>query len=120
MPGLHDACRLPFTASGLGLPWYAGYGNHYLLLGGIIPYSPALAALGTGASKPGPGPVGPGVTLLASADWEAATAALHAGELPASGGERRMLLLASSLAGGTPVSPDDTLKQACSCWQGVP
>jgi hypothetical protein len=33
-----------------------------------------------------------GVTLLASIDWETAVAALHAGELPASGGERRMLL----------------------------
>ncbi len=50
-----------------------------------------------------------GVTLLASIDWEAAVTALHAGEIPASGGERRMLLLASSLAGGTPVSLSDTL-----------
>jgi hypothetical protein len=50
-----------------------------------------------------------GVTVLAATDWEAAIAALHAGELPASGGERRMLLLASSLAGGTPVSLSDTL-----------
>jgi hypothetical protein len=50
-----------------------------------------------------------GVTLLASTDWEAAVTALHAGELPASGGERRMLLLASSLAGGTPVSLNDAL-----------
>ena len=51
VPGLHDACRLPFAATGLGLPWYAGYGNHDLLLGGVIPYSPALAALGTGAGN---------------------------------------------------------------------
>ena len=50
-----------------------------------------------------------GVTLLASIDWEAAVTALHVGELPASGGERRMLLLASSLAGGTLVSLNDTL-----------
>ena len=50
-----------------------------------------------------------GVTLLASTDWEAAVTALHAGELPASGGERRMLLLAASIAGGTPVSLNDTL-----------
>ena len=49
------------------------------------------------------------VTLLASIDWEAAITALHAGELPASGGERRMLLLASSIAGGTPVSLNDAL-----------
>jgi hypothetical protein len=50
-----------------------------------------------------------GITLLASIDWEAAVTALHAGELPASGGERRMLLLASSMAGGTPVSLNDAL-----------
>ena len=50
-----------------------------------------------------------GVTLLASIDWEAAVTALHAGELPASGGERRMLLLAASIAGGTPVSLNDAL-----------
>ena len=50
-----------------------------------------------------------GVTLLASIDWEAAVTALHAGELPASGGERRMFLLASSIAGGTPVSLNEAL-----------
>lgn len=48
-------------------------------------------------------------TLLAATDWEAAVAALHAGGLPASGGERRMLLLAASIAGGVPVSLSDTL-----------
>ena len=50
-----------------------------------------------------------GATLLATIDWEAAITALHAGELPASGGERRMLLLAASIAGGTPVSLNDAL-----------
>jgi hypothetical protein len=50
-----------------------------------------------------------GTTVLAATDWEAAVAALHAGELPASGGERRMLLIAASIAGGTPVSLNDTL-----------
>jgi hypothetical protein len=50
-----------------------------------------------------------GVTILASIDWEAAVTALHAGELPASGGERRMLLLASSIADGTLVSLNDAL-----------
>jgi hypothetical protein len=50
-----------------------------------------------------------GVTLLAATDWEAAVTALHAGELPAGGGERRMLLLAASIAGGTPVNLYDTL-----------
>ena len=50
-----------------------------------------------------------GVTILASTDWEAAITALHAGELPSSSGERRMLLLAASIAGGIPVSLCDTL-----------
>ena len=50
-----------------------------------------------------------GATLLASIDWEAAVTALLAGELPASGGERRLLLLASSIAGGTLVSLNDAL-----------
>jgi hypothetical protein len=50
-----------------------------------------------------------GGTILAATDWEAAIAALHAGDLPASGGERRMLLLAASIAAGTPVSLCDTL-----------
>ena len=45
-----------------------------------------------------------GTTVLAATDWEAAVTALRAGELPASGGERRMLLLAASIAGGIPVS----------------
>ena len=50
-----------------------------------------------------------GITLMAATDWEAAITALSAGELPSSGGERRMLLLAASIAGGIPVSLYDTL-----------
>jgi len=50
-----------------------------------------------------------GVTLLASTDWEAVITALRAGELPASSGERRVLLLSASIAGGIPVSLYDTL-----------
>jgi ABC-type cobalamin/Fe3+-siderophores transport system ATPase subunit len=41
--------------------------------------------------------------------WESAIAALDAGQLPCSGGERRMLRLAASIAGGTPISLCDTL-----------
>ena len=54
-----------------------------------------------------------GTTPMAAIDWDAATAALHAGELPCSGGERRVLELSSSLAAAsrstcaTP-SPDST------------
>jgi hypothetical protein len=50
-----------------------------------------------------------GITALAEVDWAAAIAALDAGDLPCSGGEQRMLRLAASIAGGTPVSLRDTL-----------
>jgi hypothetical protein len=50
-----------------------------------------------------------GTTPMADIDWDAALTALHAGELPCSGGERRILQLAASLAAGTPVSLRDTV-----------
>ncbi len=50
-----------------------------------------------------------GTTLKADIDWDAAITALHAGELPCSGGERRILELSSSLAGGIPVDLRDTV-----------
>ncbi len=50
-----------------------------------------------------------GTTLMADIDWDAAITALHAGELPCSGGERRILELSSSLAGGTPVNLRDAV-----------
>jgi hypothetical protein len=50
-----------------------------------------------------------GTTLVAAIDWDAAIAALHAGGLPCSGGERRVLLLSSSLAAGTPVDLRDAV-----------
>ena len=50
-----------------------------------------------------------GITELAQIDWDAAISALHAGQLPASGGERRILQLAASIAAGTPVSLLDTI-----------
>jgi hypothetical protein len=48
-------------------------------------------------------------TRMAAIDWDAATTALAAGELPCSGGERRILALAASLAGGAPVALRDTV-----------
>jgi len=48
-------------------------------------------------------------TTMASIDWEAAIAALDAGELPCSNGERRVLRLAASIAAGTPVCLSDAL-----------
>jgi metallophosphoesterase (TIGR03767 family) len=37
VPGLLDAARAPFTASGIGTPWYAVFGNHDPLLQGNAP-----------------------------------------------------------------------------------
>lgn len=48
-------------------------------------------------------------TPTAAIDWDAAITALQAGELPCSGGERRILLLSASLADGTPVGLGDTV-----------
>jgi len=48
-------------------------------------------------------------TPMAAIDWDAAITALQAGELSCSGGERRILLLAASLAADTPVGLGDTV-----------
>ena len=48
-------------------------------------------------------------TLMAVIDWTAAIGTLDAGGLPCGGGERRMLRLAASLAGGIPVDLRDNL-----------
>ena len=48
-------------------------------------------------------------TPMAAIDWHAAITALQAGELPCSGGERRILLLAASLAADTSVGLGDTV-----------
>ena len=50
-----------------------------------------------------------GGTPMAAIDWDAAITALHAGELPCSGGERRVLMLSASLAGGIPVDLRDAV-----------
>jgi len=50
-----------------------------------------------------------GTTPMADIDWDAAIAALHAGEIPCSGGERRVLELSSSLAGGTLIDLRDAV-----------
>jgi hypothetical protein len=50
-----------------------------------------------------------GITAMAKVDWGAAISALHAGQLPVTGGEQRILQLAASIAAGTPVSLRDTI-----------
>jgi hypothetical protein len=44
-----------------------------------------------------------GTTLMAAIDWDTVITALRAGEIPCSAGERRVLMLSASLAGGIPV-----------------
>jgi metallophosphoesterase (TIGR03767 family) len=51
VPGLLDAARAPFQATGLGLPWYAVYGNHDGLVQGNVPRTPLLQQLATGPLK---------------------------------------------------------------------
>lgn len=53
--------------------------------------------------------VSDGVTAIAGIDWHAAITALDTGGLACSGGERRMLRLAASLAGGIPVDLRDAV-----------
>ncbi|MFJ2397760.1 TIGR03767 family metallophosphoesterase [Streptomyces sp. NPDC087843] len=53
--GLLKAARRPFTATGLGMPWYAAYGNHDALVQGnvpidTLPFDP-LKAVATGSTK---------------------------------------------------------------------
>ena len=48
-----------------------------------------------------------GTTPTAAIDWDAVITALQAGEIPCSGGERRVLMLSASLAGGIPVDLRD-------------
>lgn len=50
-PGLLDAARAPFTATGIGMPWYTAYGNHDGLVQGNVPRSPLLQQLATGPLK---------------------------------------------------------------------
>lgn len=51
VPGLIDAARAPFQATGLGLPWYTAYGNHDGLVQGNVPRTPLLQGLATGPLK---------------------------------------------------------------------
>ena len=50
-----------------------------------------------------------GITPMAWIDWDSTLAALDGGQLPASGGEQRILRLAASIAAGHPVSLRDAI-----------
>jgi metallophosphoesterase (TIGR03767 family) len=51
IPGLLDAAGKPFKATGLGMPWYAAYGNHDGLIQGNAPPSGPFSAISTGNTK---------------------------------------------------------------------
>jgi metallophosphoesterase (TIGR03767 family) len=52
VPGLLDAVRQPFTATGLTAPWLAVHGNHDQLIQGTVPGRRPLADMATGSLKP--------------------------------------------------------------------
>ena len=51
IPGLLDAVRQPFRATGLGIHWYAAYGNHDGLIQGNAPIDGAFSKISTGTTK---------------------------------------------------------------------
>ncbi len=50
-PGLLDACRRPFTSTGLGLPWFSVYGNHDGAIQGTLTRTPSLGEYAVGPVK---------------------------------------------------------------------
>ena len=63
-------------------------------------------------------------TPMAWIDWDAVITALDGGRLPASGGEKRIIGIAASLAAGHPASLRDTLTGldllTCATWSWSP
>ncbi len=51
VPGLLTAIRRPFTATGVGMPWYAVHGNHDNMMQGTVPATGWLRDFPTGNIK---------------------------------------------------------------------
>ena len=51
LPGLTDAARRPFKATGLSMPWYATMGNHDGLVQGNFPVGPPWTGRAVGSTK---------------------------------------------------------------------
>jgi hypothetical protein len=71
--------------------------------GGFLDRRDFAGFISTGTS------ISDGITDMARIDWDAAISALHDGQLPVCGGERRILQLAASTAAGFPVSLRDAI-----------
>ena len=70
VPGLLDAVRRPFAASGLAMPWYAVHGNHDQMVQGTAPVDGLLREAAVGDQKvvdltPGTDPV----QVVSLFDW---------------------------------------------------
>jgi hypothetical protein len=98
-----DAITAALRAHAAGL--YPDEAGTELLIrhGGILPRDDFAGFMHTGTS------ISDGITLMAWIDWDAALSALHSGQLPVCGGERRILQLAASITEGFPVCLRDTL-----------
>jgi metallophosphoesterase (TIGR03767 family) len=66
VPGLLDACRHPFNAKGIGMPWLSVFGNHDGLVQGNLPTSPVINSVATGSKKIIDLPPGTDIATLAA------------------------------------------------------
>ncbi|MEP7021463.1 MAG: hypothetical protein ABI808_12480, partial [Pseudonocardiales bacterium] len=64
VPGLLNACRAPFQATGLRTPWYSVFGNHDGLVQGNAPQPELFSLISTGVLKVTGLPLGLDVTAL--------------------------------------------------------
>jgi metallophosphoesterase (TIGR03767 family) len=113
-PGLLDACRQAFTATGINTPWYSVFGNHDGLVQGTVPSLGVIGAVATGALKVTGLPLGIDVAALlarlGAGDATALAALLTLGpaKLVTPDKNRRMLTQKQTVAehfntSGTPV-----------------
>jgi len=51
IPGLFEAMNRPFQSPGIGVPWYAVFGNHDTLVQGNVPHHSLFETLATGCTK---------------------------------------------------------------------
>jgi metallophosphoesterase (TIGR03767 family) len=58
VPGLLDAARGRFPATGVGVPWHPVYGNHDCLMAGTVVAAPSLRRFTRGRRKPSGWPPG--------------------------------------------------------------